>query len=187
MMLLSARLLYVFVLFILGHRLERAVYRLDRDRGYLLFLTNPVHLKLLGANKTWRGIVVLPLLLAGTCYLFILGGLTDLMGLTPADTDVFWVAGLCGLACQLGELPNSFIKRQLGISPGEQPTLRSLGSVAQFVVDHTDSWIAVCLHLWLVVGWRLSEVAVAVPIAAVLHSVTNWSVSRASPGKLARS
>lgn len=49
----------------------------------------------------------------------------------------------------LSELPNSFVKRQLGIRPGEQGP-RVLG-VVLYVVDQIDLLVGVCLVLTLAI------------------------------------
>ena len=54
----------------------------------------------------------------------------------------------------LGELPNSFVKRQLDIAPG-MPPASAAGRIACFVIDQTDSVLAalVGLALFVTVPW----------------------------------
>ncbi len=53
------------------------------------------------------------------------------------------LGALLGGACCLGELPNSFLKRRLGIAPGETPQIARARSTSIF--DQTD-WVPVaCL------------------------------------------
>lgn len=74
-----------------------------------------------GANKTWRGVLVMVVVSTAAA---------ASVGLSP-------VLGTClGAAYSLAELPNSFVKRRLGISPGA----RSLRAAAiQYVADQGDS------------------------------------------------
>jgi hypothetical protein len=98
---------------------------------------------LLGSNKTWRGFVVMPAATAITIAAQQalgtraprLGALAHLRrGAPPALV----VGAICGAAYVLAELPNSFVKRRLGIAPGRSaPGAR----VAQYLVDQLDSVI----------------------------------------------
>ena len=56
----------------------------------------------------------------------------------------------CGLAFMLAELPNSFVKRQLGIGPG-LPASRPLLRAVFFVVDRCDSVLGVLIAASLLV------------------------------------
>src|SRR6267143_762118 len=55
-----------------------------------------------------------------------------------------------GLAFMVAELPNSFLKRQLGVAPGMAPRGRGLAAVF-FIVDRVDSVLGVLLALTLMV------------------------------------
>ena len=64
-----------------------------------------------------------------------------------------------------GELPNSFIKRQLDIAPG-QASRGSFAYAAQFAIDRLDSIAGMLLALRLVVPvpWRtVAVVVIATP------------------------
>lgn len=54
----------------------------------------------------------------------------------------------CGLGFMLAELPNSFLKRQLDVAPGEEPREAWLRPVC-LVVDRVDSTLGVLLVLAL--------------------------------------
>jgi len=99
-----------------------------------------------GANKTWRGIALMTGLTAvasGAQAALVrrnrwTNGL-DVLGTARVNA---WLAGAaCGLAYCLAELPNSFVKRQLGIAPGTRGTRASR---LQYVMDQADS-VAGCL------------------------------------------
>lgn len=77
-------------------------------------------------------------------------GLTRGMWILPPLS--FAVLGFAsGLAFMLAELPNSFLKRQLNVAPGEAPP-RPLLAMLCFVLDRTDSVIGVLLALSVLVS-----------------------------------
>ena len=115
--------------------------------------------RLLGDNKTLRGFAVM-VPGAGLTFLAMAGGLSIALGA--------W----SGLGFMLGELPNSFVKRQLRVAPGGSPR-GSTGMVLCFAVDRLDS----------IVG-MLAAVSVAVPTSwatwgymLLLGPVIHWSFS----------
>ena len=110
--------------------------------------------RLLGQNKTWRGVVVL---VPSVALCFGAAGLLQQRGeLGPG----LWALGgpwgwislgwWVGWAYALGELPNSFIKRQLDVPPGQLPR-RWLGRRVALIVDQIDSIAAALLALALLV------------------------------------
>ena len=72
-------------------------------------LRTPINSNLFGKNKTYRGFIVVTLLNA-----FFYSLINAQFSLKSA-----LVGGLIGFAYVLFELPNSFIKRRLGIAPGQ--------------------------------------------------------------------
>jgi CDP-2,3-bis-(O-geranylgeranyl)-sn-glycerol synthase len=124
--------------------------------------------RLFGANKTWRGVIVMSATSAVAA-----------AALTPRFVDVpvrvagpagFALLGLTlGLAYSLAELPNSFVKRRLGIAPGAQTAGRR---TTQFVLDQLDSVVGVVAVLAIFV--RDPAVLVAtVPLGLALHVVAD--------------
>jgi hypothetical protein len=99
--------------------------------------------RLLGANKTVRGFVVM---IPAAAVAF--AGLFSILSLAlPSVVDGLWplsrlgylsLGAWAGFGFMAGELPNSFVKRQLDIAPGKPPKKR-FGAVASFVVDRLDS------------------------------------------------
>jgi CDP-diglyceride synthetase len=111
--------------------------------------------RIFGANKTWKGLVVMVpavgtafWVLAAAIGLLRPSALANLWSLSPAG--YFLLGCWAGLGFMLGELPNSFIKRQAGISPG-MPATGGIPRVVSFVVDQTDSVLAALVALVLVV------------------------------------
>ena len=111
--------------------------------------------RLFGGNKRVCGFMVLPP--AAALAFMILGGGRELLpavfaeGLWPLSAWHYAGLGLgCGFAFMLAELPNSFLKRQLGIAPGQAPAQSWLRPVI-LVVDRYDSVLGVLLTLSLLV------------------------------------
>ncbi len=111
--------------------------------------------RLFGENKRLCGFMVLPPAAAAT--FLLLYAASD--ALHPTLAHNLWnlstpqQAGfglICGLAFMLAELPNSFIKRQLDIAPGETPTLPRL-RVLILLIDRFDSVLGVLLVATLLV------------------------------------
>ena len=99
--------------------------------------------RLFGANKRVRGLASLPVAAAVVFAAFgaLQGALPEwlLAAMWPLTTIQYAMLGaLAGLACMLAELPNSFVKRQLGIEPGEMPR-RGLARSIVRAVDRVDS------------------------------------------------
>ena len=99
--------------------------------------------RVFGDNKTVRGFVVM--IPAAAVAFFTLFSLIS--AIAPVVTANLWqisardyavLGAWAGLGFMLGELPNSFIKRQLDVEPGRAPRGRA-AAVASFIVDRLDS------------------------------------------------
>jgi len=99
--------------------------------------------RLFGDNKTVRGFIVM----IPAAALSFAGLFTVLSLILPAVTESLWpltrlgylsLGAWAGLGFMAGELPNSFVKRQLDIAPGKPPKGRA-GAVLSFVADRLDS------------------------------------------------
>lgn len=111
--------------------------------------------RLFGDNKRVCGFMVLPpaaamtFLLLGVLRESLPGALGE--GLWPLSAWEYAGLGfLCGLAFMLAELPNSFLKRQLGVAPGQAPEQAWL-RVPILLLDRFDSVLGVLLMLSLLV------------------------------------
>lgn len=103
---------------------------------------------LLGENKTWRGVTVMSAACTfGVLVQTALYRLPAFRSLSTVDysTATSLALGVAlGLGYSLGELPNSFVKRRLGIQPGG----RAAGaSRVQYVADQGDSVIGAMVAL----------------------------------------
>lgn len=99
------------------------------------FLSIPISIRLFGANKTWRGILFMTLV-NGLILWFCDGALCWDLG------HPFKLGAILGFAYVLFELPNSLVKRKLGIRPGEESKKHKY--FFKFI-DRLDSSIGVAL------------------------------------------
>jgi CDP-diacylglycerol--serine O-phosphatidyltransferase len=124
------------------------------SRGWCAGLATPVHRGLFGVNKTWRGFVLVPLFTAaGTLPLLPVEAVLGEGG--RVGVALWPLAGLvAGLGYMLGELPNSFLKRRLGIAPGATP---ARGRPLFVLMDQLDSGIGCALAYALLPGLSWPE------------------------------
>lgn len=125
--------------------------------------------RVFGDNKTARGFVVM-VPAAGAAF-FLLSLLvrhhaTGLWPLTPGQYAALGAAA--GAGFMLGELPNSFVKRQLGIAPGA-PASGSLAAALGFAVDRLDSAIGMLLALGAIVPVPAETVVVVLLAGPIIH------------------
>jgi hypothetical protein len=123
--------------------------------------------RLFGANKTLKGFVIM--VPAAALSFGLLGVLAQAF---PRTGEGLWLlsplqytalGGSAALGFMLGELPNSFMKRQLGIAPGEAPA-SAWGRWLGFAIDRIDSILGALLALSLLVpmGWKVWVLVLAV-------------------------
>jgi hypothetical protein len=162
--------LFILVAFILAGSAQTWWFKSPRSSRFALPLDGGRTLRgrrFFGANKTWKGFVVM---VPATMLAFALlgasvSGVPELSaGLWPLSPLQFALLGGCAaLGFMLGELPNSFMKRQLGIAPGAAPA-RAWGRWLCFSVDRLDSIIGALLVMSVLVpmGWRVWLLVLAV-------------------------
>ncbi len=100
-----------------------------------------------------------------------------------AEANPALVGALLGIASWTGELPNSFVKRRLGIPPGEQR--RPALGVAISVLDQAD-WVPAA---WLLLRpvWKMNarEAAQTFVTVAAVHipiNLVGWAIgARTAP------
>ena len=130
--------------------------------------------RVFGENKTWRGFVMMvPATSASFALLaaLLVAAPAKLAGLWPLSIGSYAIVGLCaGLGFMAGELPNSFLKRQLGIPAGAA----ARGRVARplfFLIDHVDSAIGTMLALALVVSTPPRTWMYVAAVGPIVHGV----------------
>lgn len=155
-----------------------AVLSVSLRTGFLAWAARPLDAgrrwggrSILGANKTWRGPLLMLTVAPATAWLLSLV-------LPPAA----WPAGfaflaepgpalgyglVAGAGYSLGELPNSFIKRRLGAAPGARPG-GGLGRIF-YCVDQFDSVLGVALGIWLIYRPPAATLAALIGIGGLVH------------------
>ncbi len=145
--------------------------------------------RVFGDNKTWRGVLVMiGASAAAGAVQGLLGG-RALYGLSALgdvwlldDTPLGYAAqygaahALLGLGYALGELPNSFLKRQIDIAPGKA----GAGLLGAFflLLDQSDSVVACLLVGWLVFPLSGALALLSIASMTALHLVLNAALHR---------
>jgi hypothetical protein len=125
-----------------------------------------------GPNKTWRG----PLLMSTVAVLVVFlqselysAGAARSISIVDYSRTNWLALGLAlGISYSLFELPNSFVKRRLGIPPGG---VSHRGRLAQYVVDQADSAIGGTIALAFFLGNRVGTLLLVFVIGFLLHVV----------------
>jgi len=125
---------------------------------------------ILGSNKTWRGVLLMTASTAGFTHLqFALGRHKPgpVLGVLRDIRVSPWLAGgVMGLSYCLAELPNSFLKRQLGVPPGGRSVRAGF---FQYLVDQVDSVIGCLVALRLLYRPRRGETFFAFFLGSSIH------------------
>lgn len=111
--------------------------------------------RLFGDNKTVRGFVVMiPAAAVAFAALFSVISIV-----IPSVVEALWplsrlgylsLGAWAGFGFMAGELPNSFVKRQLDIAPGRPPQTRT-GVALSFIIDRLDSILGMLIAVSLAV------------------------------------
>ncbi len=135
--------------------------------------------RIFGDNKTWKGF--LGYLIFGTIFTVIWGfairntalNSLDFFYINNENTLTFnmIVGVLLGLAYALFELPNSFVKRRLGITPGKPAT--GIKKAIFVFVDQADSIFGCALVVWLFYDLGILKYIGFVVVGAVTHIIFN--------------
>jgi CDP-2,3-bis-(O-geranylgeranyl)-sn-glycerol synthase len=129
----------------------------------LPFLATPVSVKLFGDHKTWRGIFFGTAAGIVTTYLQkIFYPVTENIALINYETaPIFLLGFILGLSALLGDLIHSFLKRWVGIPPG-QPF---------WVIDQID-WILAAVFALKILYDVAPEINIfAIIILGLLHLI----------------
>lgn len=161
-----------------------ALHGLCMRTGWLAFLKRPIDggctlrgRRVFGASKTWRGPVLVG---AGAALVWafqrhVLHAHPAFAALELADFAALPGAGfaaLAGFVGELAELPNSFVKRQLGIPPGG--TARGPLALLFYLWDQLDVLTGYGLVLAFAVPPTPLRVAVGVALVAGVHPLLTW-------------
>jgi hypothetical protein len=151
--------IYLFFLpLVIGNVLHMIVVKRNWFKG----LAFPISKIRFGDNKTYRGIIVLPIL---TGLLALLSSFWVGPFKMSLAYDAFVGFGL-GLAYILAELPNSYIKRKLGIANGAQSKKHKY---LQYFTDKADSLIGVLVFYFLATNFSFYTILVLFCFGLVIH------------------
>jgi hypothetical protein len=106
--------------------------------------------RVFGENKTVRGFVVMvPAAALAFALVAALIGHPAAVGLWPLSIPEYALLGACaGVGFMAGELPNSFVKRQLGVGPGDRARSPLIAAL-QFLIDRIDSGVGMLVAVSL--------------------------------------
>jgi hypothetical protein len=128
--------------------------------------------RLLGDNKTWRGALVMATgTIAAAHALHRARWFRERLPPELRDAGPSRYGPLLAIGTVAGELPNSFLKRQMGIAPGGR-RLSPAGGVL-ILVDQVDFVVAVWLALRPLWRMPVRDVTEAVAIVAAVHMALN--------------
>ncbi|MEL6536954.1 MAG: CDP-archaeol synthase [Bacteroidota bacterium] len=123
-------------------------------------LAVPIHHTWFGQNKTWRGILFVTITNA------LLSVLCHFLWPTTSLAQALGLGALLGLTYMVFELPNSYLKRRLGIAPGQKARQYP---ILFMMLDKTDSTTGVTLVTSLVLSLSLSQGLLFFALAVALH------------------
>jgi CDP-2,3-bis-(O-geranylgeranyl)-sn-glycerol synthase len=146
--------LFLICAFTLAGLVHSAWLRSALSRRLLVPLDGGLRLRgrrVFGENKTVRGFVsMVPAAAAAfaACFAVAMRVAPDFArALWPGTVSGYAVFGAwAGLGFMLGELPNSFVKRQFDVAPGLAPQRRGAAMVS-FIVDRIDSIVGMLIAL----------------------------------------
>lgn len=130
--------------------------------------------RLFGDNKTWRGLLVAVVAAALGAEL---QACLAARSLVEPDAPAFVVGALMGLGAILGELPNSFLKRRLGIAPGR--TTKGPLAAVFYVLDQVDLLLGAWPLIAPFVRATPWHVVASFVVALLIHptmSVIGWAL-----------
>ena len=144
--------------------------------------------QLFGANKTFRGPLAVGLgaaLVLGlqATVLHRWSGIRNIELFDYGDVNGWLLGFFLGAAAMSAELLNSFLKRQVGVGPG-QAGEGMLGAML-YVIDQVDllfgAWLVFALVLDVRLAWVFFSVVLVIVVHQLLTSITYALGMRASP------
>ena len=152
--------------FILPLFIANVVHMLIVKTNALAIFARPLSTQLFGAGKTYRGFVVMPLICGLSSFL--------LRSAILHEPDHYWsfcIGFILGIAYLVGELPNSFIKRRLGIPSGQQsPKYRLL----QNIIDKSDSLLVACSVYFFISSISVQVTIALFAVSFFIHVFFSW-------------
>lgn len=135
------------------------------------FLKVPIHKKLFGQNKTYRGFVVMPLLTIPGVYIASYFEHTLKLSLGFVDSNHIILGALLGLFYCIFELPNSLYKRRKGIAPGKMSKENALKHA---VIDQADSGFGLIIIYYILLDVSLMHLFLFLALGTIIHLILNY-------------
>ena len=165
---------FLIAAFVIAGAAQTAWFGSSRSRAFAAPLDGGLTFRgrrVLGDHKTLRGFVVMVPAAACTFALLSLAA-GDARGrllwvLSPAEYAA--LGGWAALGFMAGELPNSFVKRQLGIEPGAV-AVGTLARAVFLIVDRLDSTLGVLAVLVLAVPVPSATAAYVLLLGVAIHA-----------------
>lgn len=131
--------------------------------------------RIFGQNKTYRGLLVMMLASIAITYFYaflvqVSPSIASVNLLTFEEHSPFFYGCLYGIGYVVGELPNSFFKRQLTISEG-----KSNGFI-QRLIDQLDSVVVILLMLIYTSNFTWTHFWIGIVFYGLLHLSINYGL-----------
>jgi hypothetical protein len=142
-------------------------------KDLLSFLKIPINQNIFGPNKTYRGVILLPILT-------VIGVITvsEILILTNNSENFkffnhsqFMIGLILGSLYIIFELPNSYIKRKLNISSGK--LIQGKGKIFQIIIDQIDSAIGIAIFYYFYYKLNLWVIFYLVFLGLFIHLIIN--------------
>ena len=135
--------------------------------------------RIFGDNKTWKGLFgyiffnsIICVLLGLLFNMFNINNLNFFYINHPNTIEYNLLIGfLLGLFYALFELPNSFLKRRLNITPGK--TIKGFKKVFFIILDQADSIFGVALVVWMFYPLGIKKYILYIIIGTITHLIIN--------------
>ncbi|HEX5702586.1 MAG TPA: CDP-archaeol synthase [Pyrinomonadaceae bacterium] len=137
---------------------------------------------ILGENKTLRGFVVM-IPAAALAFLAVAIVVSFSRGVPPATLWQLTPAGYAALGAwagfgfMAGEIPNSFVKRRLGILPGQAPA-SAITTAICFTIDRTDSILGMLVAVTVAVPTPWMTWVWVLVLGPLIHWLFSWWLFR---------
>ncbi|MCC6276592.1 MAG: CDP-archaeol synthase [Oligoflexia bacterium] len=136
----------------------------------------PICQSAFGANKTWRGFVIMPV----TCTLGVFLAfmvqdlLTPLLQVKFAKESLWFLGPMLGIGYMATELPNSFLKRRLGIAPGTNTNGRYKWLFV--FLDQVDSGFGCSVVYYALLAVPIIYLVAFLSVGPLIHLVVNMGL-----------
>ena len=152
-----------------------ALHRAIVKANLLPALKRPIDAARFGQNKTWRGLIVMPLLTIPGAVLtqWLITAVRPALTADFGGRDPVLLGAALGLAYVLAELPNSYMKRRLGIAPGKLPEHHRLWFA---IGDQSDSALGCMIVFALLVSPPWQVLLVLVLLGPAVHLGANLTL-----------